>query len=131
MIIYAKQPIYYLIQNHQQKIKTLYISKELEKKEYSRLMKMNFELKRIPSDAAGKMCKNASHQGFLAEVSDFKMYDYQSFLGKEFFLTWQDEESVYLPASFAYFEKKEHNEMLYYWLVALAAQIKDLDDENV
>ena len=54
-----------------------------------------------------------------------------SFLGKEFFLTWQDEESVYLPASFAYFEKKEHNEMLYYWLVALAAQIKDLDDENV
>ena len=86
MLIYAKQPIYYLIQNHPEKIKTLYISKEIEKKEYSRLMKMNFEVKRIPSDAAGKMCKNASHQGFLAEVSDFKMYDYQSFLGREFVL---------------------------------------------
>jgi nitric oxide reductase NorD protein len=29
-----------------------------------------------------------------------------SFLGKEFFLTWQDEESIYLPASFAYFDTK-------------------------
>jgi 23S rRNA (guanosine2251-2'-O)-methyltransferase len=49
-------------------------------------MKMDFEVKRIPADAASKMCKNASHQGFLAEVSDFKMYDYQSFLNKEFVL---------------------------------------------
>ena len=29
-----------------------------------------------------------------------------SFLGKEFFLTWQDEESLYLPASFAYLRQK-------------------------
>ena len=49
-------------------------------------MKMDFEIKRIPPDAAGKMCKNASHQGILAEVSDFKLYDYQSFLGREFVL---------------------------------------------
>jgi nitric oxide reductase NorD protein len=46
-----------------------------------------------------------------------------SFLGKEFFLTWQDEKSVYLPASFAYFETKEHNEMLYYWLIAMVIQV--------
>ena len=45
-----------------------------------------------------------------------------SFLGKEFYLTWQDEKSIYLPASFAYFETKEENEMLYYWLVAMATQ---------
>ena len=45
-----------------------------------------------------------------------------SFLGKEFYLTWQDEKSVYLPASFAYFKTKEENEMLYYWLVAMATQ---------
>jgi len=54
-----------------------------------------------------------------------------SFLGKEFFLTWQDEESLYLPASFAYFAKKEQNEMLYYWLVALGAQVKDVTNDNV
>ncbi|MCW8895564.1 23S rRNA (guanosine(2251)-2'-O)-methyltransferase RlmB [Sulfurimonas sp.] len=86
MLIYAKQPINYIIKNHPERIKTLYLAKEIDKKEYSRLMKMNFEIKRIPSDAAGKMCKNASHQGILAEVDDFKLYDYQSFLNREFVL---------------------------------------------
>ena len=54
-----------------------------------------------------------------------------SFLGKEFYLTWQDEEAVYLPASFAYFDTKEKNEMLYYWLVALAAQVKNINNHNL
>ena len=54
-----------------------------------------------------------------------------SFLGKEFYLTWQDEEAVYLPASFAYFATKEQNEMLYYWLVALAAQVENIDNRNL
>nr|WP_321267850.1 VWA domain-containing protein [uncultured Sulfurimonas sp.] len=52
-----------------------------------------------------------------------------SFLGKEFFLTWQDEKSIYLPASFAYFDSKEQNEMLYYWLVAMATQV-DAEHKN-
>lgn len=86
MLIYAKQPINYIINHHPERIKTLYLAKELEQKEYSRLMKMSFEVKRIPPDAAGKMCKNASHQGILAEVDDFKLYDYQSFLNREFVL---------------------------------------------
>jgi nitric oxide reductase NorD protein len=58
-----------------------------------------------------------------------------SFLGKEFFLTWQDEKSVYLPASFAYFETKEQNEMLYYWLIAMVTQVNvtsnNLKEENL
>ena len=53
-----------------------------------------------------------------------------SFLGKEFFLTWQDDTSIYLPASFAYFETKEQNEMLYYWLIAMATRV-DVDSQNL
>ena len=53
-----------------------------------------------------------------------------SFLGKEFFLTWQDEKSIYLPASFAYFDSKEQNEMLYYWLIAMATRV-DVTKENL
>lgn len=53
-----------------------------------------------------------------------------SFLGKEFFLTWQDEKSIYLPASFAYFDSKEKNEMLYYWLIAMATRV-DVTKENL
>jgi 23S rRNA (guanosine2251-2'-O)-methyltransferase len=86
MLIYAKQPIYYLINHYPNKIKTLYLAKELDKKEYSRLMKMNFEIKRIPNEAAVKMSKNANHQGFLAEVDDYKLHDFKTFLEKDFVL---------------------------------------------
>jgi len=86
MLIYAKQPIYYLINKYPQKIKKLYLAKEIEKKEYSRLMKMGFEIKRIPNEAAQKMCKNASHQGFLAEVDDIALQPYDFFLDKKFVL---------------------------------------------
>ena len=86
MLIYAKQPINYIIQNHPSKIKRLYLAKEIDKKEYSRLMKMGFEIKRIPSDAAGAMCKNASHQGILADVEAYELHDYKTFLNYEFVL---------------------------------------------
>jgi len=86
MLIYAKQPIYYYINKYPNKIKTLYLAKELEKKEYSRLMKMGFEVKRIPNEAAQKMCKNASHQGFLAEIDDYQLQPYDFFLDKKFVL---------------------------------------------
>jgi len=86
MLIYAKQPIYYLINHYPQKIKKLYLAKELDRKEYSRLMKMGFEIKRIPNEAAVKMSKNANHQGFLAEVDDYTLHDYKTFFDKEFIL---------------------------------------------
>ncbi|MBU1657804.1 23S rRNA (guanosine(2251)-2'-O)-methyltransferase RlmB [bacterium] len=86
MLIYAKQPINYVIENHPSKIKTLYLAKELDKKEYSRLMRMGFEIKRIPAEAAGKMCKNGNHQGFLAEVEDYNLQQFKSFLDKDFIL---------------------------------------------
>ena len=53
-----------------------------------------------------------------------------SFFGNEFFLTWQDDKSIYLPASFAYFKTKEQNEMLYYWLIAMATRV-DVTSENL
>ncbi|EDZ63374.1 RNA methyltransferase, TrmH family [Sulfurimonas gotlandica GD1] len=86
MLIYAKQPVQYIIKNYPNKIRTLYLAKDVDKKEYSELMKMNFEVKRIPADAAGKMCKNANHQGILAEVDDYELHPFNSFLDKDFVL---------------------------------------------
>jgi 23S rRNA (guanosine2251-2'-O)-methyltransferase len=86
MLIYAKQPINYIINKYPNKIKTLYLAKEVEKKEYSRLMKMGFEVKRIPNEAAQKMCKNASHQGYLAEVEEYQLQPYNFFFEKKFVL---------------------------------------------
>jgi len=43
--------------------------------------------------------------------------------GTTFFLAWQDDKGVYLPASLAYFDNEKLNEMHYFWLVALAAKM--------
>ncbi|MDP3587900.1 MAG: VWA domain-containing protein [Sulfuricurvum sp.] len=43
--------------------------------------------------------------------------------GKTFFLAWQDEKGIYLPATLAYFPLKAHNEMHYYWLIAMLANV--------
>ena len=74
MIIYGKQPVYYAIERHKDRIKTLYLAKELDKKEYSHLMKMGFEIKRIPEKAAQSMVKGGNHQGFIAEISQIVPY---------------------------------------------------------
>ncbi len=74
MLIYGKQPVYYAIERHKDRIKTLYLAKELDKKEYSHLMKMGFEIKRIPEKAAQSMVKGGNHQGFIAEISQIVPY---------------------------------------------------------
>ena len=45
-----------------------------------------------------------------------------SFMGKEFYLPWQDEKSLYLPPTLGYFPDKKSNELHYYWLVAMMSQ---------
>ena len=43
--------------------------------------------------------------------------------GTTFFLPWQDDKGIYLPASLAYFDSAYLNKMHYFWLVALAAKM--------
>lgn len=54
--------------------------------------------------------------------------------GKTFFLAWQDEKGIYLPATLAYFPLKAHNVMHYYWLIAMLANVnikrKNSTEEN-
>jgi 23S rRNA (guanosine2251-2'-O)-methyltransferase len=86
MLIYGKQSIYYLIDHHPQKIEKLYLAKEVDKKEYSRLMKFGFEIKRIPQNAAQIMSKNGNHQGFLADVEPIKRISVNDLKEPEFIL---------------------------------------------
>ncbi len=85
MLIYGKQSIYYLIDYHPEKIQQLYLAKDIDKKEYSTLMKHDFEVKRIPQNAAQQMSKSGNHQGYLAEVDDIELREV-SFLKKQNFV---------------------------------------------
>jgi len=74
MLIYGKQPVYYALERHRARIKVLYLAKEIDKKEYSALMKMGFEIKRIPEKAAQAMVRGGNHQGYIAEISKLVPY---------------------------------------------------------
>ena len=84
MLIYAKQPIYYLLNHHPKRIHTLYLAKEIPNQEYRRLLQSGIKLQRIPAAAAAKMARGASHQGFLAEVEDVALSDYRKLLHLDF-----------------------------------------------
>jgi 23S rRNA (guanosine2251-2'-O)-methyltransferase len=84
MLIYGKQPVYYLLDHAPHKIQTLYLAKELDKKEYSRLMKSGITIKRIPSNAAQSMSKSGNHQGFLADIDGINYADMGAFSDKNF-----------------------------------------------
>ncbi len=84
MLIYGKQPVYHLLDHAPQKIHTLYLAKELDKKEYNRLMKSGITIKRIPSNAAQSMSKSGNHQGFLADIDDVEYADTAVFSDKNF-----------------------------------------------
>ena len=86
MLVYGKQSVYYLIDHHPQKIETLYLAKEVDKKEYSRLMKFDFEIKRIPQNAAQAMSKSGNHQGFLADVEPIPRISVNDLKAPEFIL---------------------------------------------
>ncbi|MEA2110639.1 MAG: 23S rRNA (guanosine(2251)-2'-O)-methyltransferase RlmB [Campylobacterota bacterium] len=86
MLIYGKQSIYYLIDHHPQKIEKLYLAKDVDKKEYSALMKHDFEVKRIPQNAAQQMSKSGNHQGYLADVEDIVLKEVASLKKRNFVL---------------------------------------------
>ncbi len=84
MLIYGKQPVYYLLEKYPHRIETLYLAKDLEKKEYSRLMRMGVTIKRIPPEAAQKMAKNGNHQGFLADIDGIEVKSLDALRTKPF-----------------------------------------------
>jgi len=39
MLIYGKQPVRYVLERHRTKVQSVYLAKELDKKEYNQLMR--------------------------------------------------------------------------------------------
>ena len=53
-------------------------------------------------------------RNFLQKISGY---------GKNFYLTWSDQNAVYLPNKLDILPTKEQNSMLYFWLVAMSVQV--------
>lgn len=77
MVIYGKQLFLHLLGNHKKSIKKVYLAKECDKKIFNKIVSLGIEIARIDNKKAQALARGGNHQGFLAEVEDFKFYSFK------------------------------------------------------
>ena len=73
MFIYGKQIFWHLVQNHPSIIEEVYLAKEIDKKEFSKVVSLGKKIVKLDPKRAQAMAKGGAHQGFLAKVSDIAL----------------------------------------------------------
>ncbi len=86
MIVYGKQIFLYLLEKHPELIEEVYLSKEIDKKIFSKVAKLNKEIKRLDNKKAQAMAKGGNHQGFLLRIKEYDFVDFKDIKEKDFVL---------------------------------------------
>lgn len=86
MIIYGKQLFLHLLNNYPKKIKTIYLTKECDKKLFSQIAKLNVRIERLDEKKAQAKARGGNHQGFLALIEPLELTDINSLKKEEFLL---------------------------------------------
>lgn len=73
MIVYGKQLILHLADNHKDKIHKIFLSKECERAIFKKFQSLKIE--RVDNKKAQALSKGGNHQGFIAEVDEFEFSD--------------------------------------------------------
>ncbi|WP_419768902.1 nitric oxide reductase activation protein NorD [Arcobacter sp.] len=106
------------------KTSSIYEEEQVFFSERSRALKIFYHL--LGGDKGKSI--NITDKRFIKTSRTF--FEKISGTGKTFFLSWQDEKGIYLPASLAYFPSKKYNEMHYYWLIAMLSKI-NINSNNI
>lgn len=72
MIVYGKHIAELVLLKHCEKIRTIYLAKEIDKKQFNAFAKLNVPLLRIDSKKAQALAKGGNHQGYLLEISSLE-----------------------------------------------------------
>ncbi|MCH9812397.1 MAG: 23S rRNA (guanosine(2251)-2'-O)-methyltransferase RlmB [Epsilonproteobacteria bacterium] len=85
MILYGKQIFFYVSEHYPELIEEIYLAKEVDKKLFSTIAKLNHKIIKLDSKKAQSMARGGNHQGFLLKI---KALDFSeiSQLKKEQFL---------------------------------------------
>jgi len=73
MYIYGKQVFWHLVDNHPSLIEEIYLAKEVDKKEFGKIGKLEKKIIKLDEKKAQAMARGGAHQGFLAKVADIKL----------------------------------------------------------
>ena len=70
MLIYGKQIFLYTLDKHQELIEEILLSKEIDKKLFNRLRKLNLPIIKLDNKKAQALAKGRNHQGFFLKIKD-------------------------------------------------------------
>lgn len=65
MIIYGKQIVLYVLENHPKLVEEVFLSKEIDNKLFSKFLKLGKKIHRLDNQKAQALAKGGNHQGFF------------------------------------------------------------------
>ncbi len=71
MIIYGKQIVLYVLENHPTAIEAVMFSKEIDKKIFSKFLKLGIKIEKLDNKKAQALAKGGNHQGFFLKLKEF------------------------------------------------------------
>ncbi|EAJ0348136.1 23S rRNA (guanosine(2251)-2'-O)-methyltransferase RlmB [Campylobacter lari] len=84
MIVYGKQVFFYILEKHEEKIKEIYLAKECEKADFTKITRASKKIKKLDFKAAQSLARGGNHQGFLMEIDEFEFSSFESLKEKDF-----------------------------------------------
>ena len=84
MIVYGKQTVFYILENHPKIIKQIFLTKDIDKKLFKKFMDVGAKIVRPDNMKAQSMAKGGNHQGFLLQIDEFEFADIKDVKKSEF-----------------------------------------------
>jgi len=86
MILYGKQIFFYIVKNYPDLIEEIYLAKEVDKKIFSTITKLNKKIIKLDPMKAQSMARGGNHQGFLLSISFIEFADIKELKRESFLL---------------------------------------------
>lgn len=86
MIIYGKQIVLHVLDKHPHLIEEVLFSKEIDKKIFSKFLKLGKKVIRLDNKKAQALAQGGNHQGFFLRLKEFEYSDISEIKEKNFIL---------------------------------------------
>ncbi len=86
MVVYGKQIFLHVLKKHPQLIQKIYLSKEIDKKLFSKVASLNKDIIRLDNKKAQALARGGNHQGYFLEIDDFEYTPFEDMKHSQFLL---------------------------------------------
>ncbi len=86
MVVYGKQIFLHVLKKHPQLIQKIYLSKEIDKKLFSKVASLNKDIIRLDNKKAQALARGGNHQGYFLEIDDFEYTPLEDMKRSQFLL---------------------------------------------